>query len=108
MSQLSPGQLANMRQVMAQNPAMTQALIQQIAATNPALLQQLGEHPDEVIRDILESAAADGLEGDDEEGPVPPGATVLNVTPEERAAIGRVCISCLPQQNPQPDKSPRP
>ncbi|KAF9793410.1 UV excision repair protein Rad23 [Thelephora terrestris] len=89
MPQLSPGQLANMRQVMAQNPAMTQALIQQIAATNPALLQQLGAHPEEVIREILQSAGDEPAEGDDE-GPVPPGAHVLSVTPEERAAIARL------------------
>jgi len=96
MPQLSPAQLANMRQVMSQNPAMTQALIQQIAATNPALLQQLGANPEQVIAEILQSAAEDELGGDDEEGPVPPGAHVLNVTAEERAAIGRVRALCLP------------
>ena len=81
---------------MAQNPAMTQALIQQIAATNPALLEQLGANPEQVIADILQSVGGEDLGGgDDEEGPIPPGATVLNVTLEERAAIERVCVPCL-------------
>lgn len=96
MSQLSPAQLANMRQVMAQNPAMTQALLQQIAATNPELLHQLGANPERVIAEILQSAAADDLGEDDEEGPVPPGAHVLSVTAEERAAIERVRTPYLP------------
>jgi UV excision repair protein RAD23 len=74
MPQLSPAQLANMRQVMAQNPAMAQALIQQIAATNPALLQQLGANPEQFLAGILQSAAAEDLGEDDDEGPVPPGA----------------------------------
>ena len=96
MPPLSPARLANIQQFMSQNPAMAQALIQQIAATNPALLQQLGENPQQFIAGILESATAEDLGDDDEEGPVPPGAHVLNVTPEERAAIERVCIPCLP------------
>lgn len=78
-----------MRRLMAQNPEMTQALIQQIGATNPELLQQLGANPERVIAEILQSAAAEEGE-DDEEGPVPPGAHVLSVTIEERAAIERV------------------
>ena len=101
MPQLSPAQLENMRQVIAQNPAMTQALIQQIAATNPGLLQQLGANPERVLAEILQSAGGEDGE-DDEEGPVPPGAHVLSVTQEERAAIERVRISCSPQQNPHP------
>lgn len=89
MPQLSPGQLANMRQVMSQNPAMTQALLQQIAATNPGLLQQLGAHPEQVIQEILQSAGDDPAD-DEEGGPMPPGTHVLSVTQEERAAIERV------------------
>jgi len=96
MPQLSPTQLANMRQVMAQNPAMTQALIQQIAATNPGLLQQLGANPEQVIADIIQSTGEHAE--DDEEGPVPPGAHVLSVTPEERAAIERLEGLGFPRQ----------
>lgn len=84
MPQFSGAQLANMRRLAAQNPAMTQALVNQIAATNPELLQQLGSNPREVISQILERG-----DEEDEEG-LPPGTTVLSVTPEERAAIERV------------------
>jgi UV excision repair protein RAD23 len=87
-----------MRQLVAQNPAMTQALIQQIAATNPGLLHQLGGNPEQVIQQILESANEDGGEGD-EEGPFPPGTHVLSVTAEERAAIERVRRLCCPQKS---------
>ena len=105
MPQLTPAQLANMRQVMAQNPEMTQALIHQIAATNPALLQQLGANPERVIAEILQSAGAEDGD-DDEEGPVPPGAHVVSVTVEERAAIERVRILSLPSRAPNLTDSP--
>lgn len=91
--QLSQTQLANMRQLIAQNPAMAQALIQQIEATNPALLQQLGANPQDAIREILQA----GELGDEDDGDgilhnIPPGSHVVNVTAEERAAIERVSL----------------
>jgi hypothetical protein len=94
-----------MRQVMAQNPAMTQALIQQIRATNPSLLQQLGNDPQQVIADILQSAADGEFGEDDEEGPIPPGTHVLSVTTEERAAIERVRIPRLSEWIIEPHES---
>jgi len=37
-----------------------------------------------------------GIElGDDEQGAIPPGATVINVTPEEQAAIQRVSFTLV-------------
>lgn len=98
MPQLSQAQLANMRQVMAQNPAMTQALIQQIARTNPALLEQLGANPEQVIAEILQSAANEELGEDGEEHQIPPNAQVLSVTQEERAAIERLEALGFPRQ----------
>ena len=76
--------------------------MQQIADTNPALLHQLGDNPQQVIAEILESAAAEELGEGDEEGAIPPGAHVLSVTHEERAAIERVRISRLPEWNIEP------
>ena len=77
---------------MSQNPGMAQALLQQVAGSNPALLQQLGENPEQVLQQILGSSADDE---NDEEGNVPPGAQVVNVTVEERAAIQRVRLRCV-------------
>lgn len=88
MAQLTPDQVASMRRLIAQNPMMTQTLIQQIAATNPELIQQLGDNAGEIISQAL-GGGGEGGEDDDGEG-VPPGSHVLSVTPEERAAIERV------------------
>jgi len=79
-------QVANMRQLIAQNPAMTQALLQQMAGTNPALLNQLGANPEAIIRQILQDQQGEGDDGDE----IPPNTTVLSVTPEEQAAIQRL------------------
>lgn len=79
-----------MRQLMARNPEMTQALIQQIRTTNPTLLDQLGGDPEAVINEIIHSAAAEA--GESGGG----GHHELRVTPEELAAIERVRRSCLP------------
>ena len=75
---------------MIQNPAMAQALLQQLSG-NPGLMQQLGANPEQVLQNILHPGDGD----DDEDGPVPPGAHVVSVTPEERAAIERVCLSSV-------------
>jgi UV excision repair protein RAD23 len=69
---------------------MLQPMLQQLAQSNPQLAQALAHNP-EALLDIL-----GGGEGDDGE-PIPPGAQVLSVTPEERDAIERVghfrCLS---------------
>jgi len=59
-------------------------MIQQLAQNNPQLAQALAQNP-EALLELL-----GGAEGDDGE-PIPPGAQVLSVTPEERDAIERVC-----------------
>lgn len=90
----SSAQLDNIRQLLERNPEMAGTLIQQIVGSDPALSRHLAENP-QLIAGILGSATAGDLGEDDEEGPVPPGTRVLSVTPEERAAIERVCILCL-------------
>lgn len=74
------------------NPALLQPLIQQLARTNPEVAQQLGEHP-ELLFQILGGLGGGDFDEDDGEGGeggIPPGAQVLSVTAEERAAIERV------------------
>jgi hypothetical protein len=58
-------------------------VIQQLAQSNPQLAEALASDPASLL-DLL----SEGV-GDDGE-PIPPGAQVVNVTPEERAAIERV------------------
>lgn len=74
--------LAALLQLASQNPALLQPMVQQLAQNDPQLAQSLASNP-EALLDLL------GGEGDDGE-PIPPGAHVVNVTPEERAAIERV------------------
>ncbi|CUA74462.1 UV excision repair protein RAD23 [Saccharomyces cerevisiae S288c] [Rhizoctonia solani] len=81
-----------------ENPALLQPLIQQLAQTNPAIAQQLAQNP-ELLYQIL-----GGMHGEDfddegaEGGPVPPGAQVISITPEERAAIERLEALGFPRQ----------
>lgn len=75
-------QMDQIRQLMEQNPAHLQQIIQQLVASNPALAQLLSENPDEFLRQ-LGGGRADETEGD-------PGAPVVHVTPEEHEAIQRL------------------
>ncbi|KAJ6475293.1 hypothetical protein C8R47DRAFT_696231 [Mycena vitilis] len=88
-------QIQQLRELMVQNPALIQPLIQQLGAQNPALMQMIEQNPAAVARLF----GVDGNEFDDnEEGPVPPGAHVVSVTEEERAAIQRLEALGFPRQ----------
>ncbi len=82
--QSSP-QLQQLREVLQQNPALIQPIIQQLAASNPQLGQLIQQNPEA----LLQLLGGGGGEGDDD-GPAPPGSHVVHVTEEERAAIERV------------------
>lgn len=62
--------------------------MQQIIAQNPGLAQVLAQNPDALFQLLGGGPGEGGME--DDEGPIPPGATVINITPEEQAAIQRV------------------
>ncbi|KAF7361985.1 UV excision repair protein RAD23 [Mycena venus] len=88
-------QIQQLRDLMMQNPALIQPLIQQLGAQNPALMQMIQQNPAAVARLF----GVDGAEFDDnEDGPVPPGAHVVSVTEEERAAIQRLEALGFPRQ----------
>ena len=74
-------------------------MIQQLAQSNPQLAQVLAQNP-EALLDLL----GDPGVGDDGE-PIPPGAQVLSVTPEERDAIERVGYFCHLSSGTYPDVS---
>ena len=79
-------QIAQLRQAVAQNPGLIQPMIQQLAASNPGLAQALAANPEALIN-LLGGGSGEGGEG--EEGGLP-GVQVVNITPEEHAAIERV------------------
>jgi len=78
-------EIRQLREQMAANPDNVQALIQQLAVQHPQIAQVLAQNP-EVLAQVL------GVQPqyDEEGGVIPPGAQVVSVTPEERAAIERL------------------
>lgn len=87
-----------LRQLVAQNPAFIQPLIQQLAESNPAIAQQMVQNPELIFQLLGGEPGAEGgdlgalgglgAEGAEGEGQLPPGA--IQVTEEEHAAIQRV------------------
>ena len=87
-----------MRELIAQNPALLQPMLQEIAARNPHLAQQIAQNP-QALFELFSDLGPVGMEGiETEDGPIPPGAQVVNVTPEERAAIERLEALGFPRQ----------
>lgn len=72
-------QMDQIRQLMEQNPAGLQQMIQQVVASNPGLAQLLTENPEEFLRQL--GGGAEEREGD---------PSVVHVTPEEHEAIQRL------------------
>ena len=69
---------------------MIQPMLQQLAQENPALAQMFGQNPHALLTLLGMGAGAE-----DDDGDIPPGAQVINVTPEEQAAIQRVRTSSI-------------
>lgn len=82
-------QIQQLREQMAQNPQLIGPLIQQLATQNPTIAQIIAQNPEALLQ--LLGIELGGPEGE-EEG-LPPGAHVVSVTEEERAAIQRVSRS---------------
>ncbi|KAG6372298.1 hypothetical protein JVT61DRAFT_7738 [Boletus reticuloceps] len=78
-------QIAQLRELVARDPALIQPVIQQLVAANPQLAQVLASNP-QALLNLLGDAGGEG-EG---EGEGAPGVQVVNVTPEEQAAIERL------------------
>ncbi|KAK0504862.1 hypothetical protein EDD18DRAFT_1398321 [Armillaria luteobubalina] len=87
-------QLQQLREHIAHNPNLIQPLIHQLATSNPALAQLLVQNP-EALMQLLGVGEGDF---DGEEGDIPPGAHVVSVTEEERAAIQRLEALGFPRQ----------
>jgi UV excision repair protein RAD23 len=82
--------MQNIRQMMSQNPELVQPLIQSLIAQNPAIAQLARSNPAVLLQAL--GINPEELAGDDE---LPEGAQVISVTPEEQAAIQRVCVCFL-------------
>lgn len=98
--------------IVQQNPAMLEPLLQQVAQRDPEIVRLIHENRDEFLQLLQEpvdpavlqqlSAETEGLEEgmeEDEEfdeaagipaGGVPPGQTVISITPAEKEAIDRL------------------
>jgi len=77
-------QFQQLRQVVQQQPAMLEPILQQVAAGNPQLAQMITQNPEQFMHLLAET---DG----DEDVALPPGAQSIPVTEEERDAIERLC-----------------
>ncbi|EMD37713.1 hypothetical protein CERSUDRAFT_83454 [Gelatoporia subvermispora B] len=87
-------QFQQLRQVIAQNPALVQPLIQQLAGANPQFAQLLAQNPEALLTAL--GLGEGDFEGD--EGALPPGTHVINITPEEQEAIQRLEALGFPRQ----------
>lgn len=76
-------QFQQLRQVVQQQPQMLEPILQSVGAGNPQLAQLIGEHPEQFL-ELL------GERGDEDDMAAPAGATQIEVTEEESAAIARV------------------
>jgi UV excision repair protein RAD23 len=80
-------QFQQLRQVVQQQPAMLEAILQQVGAGNPQLAQLIAQNSDQFMQLLSEQ--------NDDDAPLPPGAQTIDVTEEEQAAIERVSLLSL-------------
>lgn len=88
-------QFAQMRQLIQSNPSLLPALMQQISMDNPELLQIIQQNQQRFVAMLNEPAPAGGggqgvPAGGQAVPNLPPGANVIQVTPQEREAIERL------------------
>jgi UV excision repair protein RAD23 len=77
-------QFQQLRGIVQQNPQLLEPIIQNIAQGNPALAALINQNPEQCLQMLGE-----GQEG----GGEMPGMASIQITPEEREAIGRVSTS---------------
>ncbi|KNE66152.1 UV excision repair protein Rad23 [Allomyces macrogynus ATCC 38327] len=83
-------QVAQLRQMIQQNPQLLQPILGQLAASNPALMAMLQQNPQAVLSALLGEDVMLDDASDDEGGALPPGVQQIAVTEEDRAAIDRL------------------
>lgn len=81
-----------LRQLVQQNPAMLEPILQQVAEGNPQLAQIISQNSEAFLQLLSEDInLGEGGEG-------APGAGIINVTQEESDAIDRLCGLGFPRQ----------
>ncbi|RMZ90772.1 hypothetical protein DV736_g2010, partial [Chaetothyriales sp. CBS 134916] len=80
-----------LRQLVQQNPAMLEPILQQVAEGNPQLAQMIGQNQEQFLQLLAEDTGGNAIGGMGDTGPLPPGAVPISVTEEERDAIERLC-----------------
>ncbi|KAI9645971.1 UV excision repair protein rad23 [Ciborinia camelliae] len=76
-------QFQQLRQVVQQNSQMLEPILQQVGAGNPELANLISRYPDQFLQLLSENG--------EDDAPLPPGAQAIEVSPEEREAIERLC-----------------
>lgn len=90
-------QFQQLRTLIQQNPQMLEPILQQLAAGNPQLASLISSSPEAFLQLLAEGGDEDE-EGGMGEGILPPGSQRIQVTPEENAAIERLCNLGFDQQ----------
>ncbi|TRM69633.1 hypothetical protein BD626DRAFT_474829 [Schizophyllum amplum] len=88
-------QIQQLRQLVQQNPALVQPLVQQLASSNPAIAQAIIQNPEALMQ--LLGVDVDFEDADDDMNPAP-GSHVLHVTEAEQEAIQRLEGMGFPRQ----------
>jgi UV excision repair protein RAD23 len=79
-------QIQQLREQIERNPDLLPYLIQQLGSQNPSMAQMLADNPEALLQHLgIEHDVADR-----DNNSIPPGAQVVSVTEEERAAIERL------------------
>ncbi len=113
-------QFQQLRQLVQQQPAMLEPVLQQVAEGNPQLAQMIGQNQEQFLQLLSEVSllpsspssplpshlppiqtniptnptqdiGGEGITGMGDTGPMPPNAVPVSVTEEERDAIERLC-----------------
>lgn len=96
----NPAMLAQLRQLVQQNPAALSPLIQALAQSNPQLANAMAEDPEGVLNLLASGAAGGGLGGEEGEESVSlPSMEELSA--EDRTAVEQVCVAQIMTISPR-------
>lgn len=118
-------QFQQLRQLVQQQPAMLEPVLQQVAEGNPQLAQMIGQNQEQFLQllsevglllsfpllpfvssnlkfmltplPIFQDIGGDAITGMGDTGPMPPNAVPISVTEQERDAIERLCRLGFPR-----------